>query len=253
MELTFLGTGTATPDLKRNASGMAIRCEDLWLLVDIGPGTLRRMCEAGIDYKWIDGILVTHFHADHTADLAAFLFASNYAYGPFREEPFTVVGPRGLNNFYEALKAAYGHWIVPRDNRLSIHELDTADRDNILLHGVDVVSVPSRHSAPSLSYRLSDGNTALTVSGDTDYSEYLIELACGSDCLICECSMPDGMKVDGHLIPSEAGMVAAAANVEKLVLTHFYPPCEDVDVKAQASALFKGEIIVAQDLMVMEV
>ncbi len=253
MEITFLGTGTATPDLKRNASGLAIHCGDLWLIVDIGPGTLRRMCEAGIDYRWIDAILITHFHADHTADLAPFLFASNYAYGPYRKEPFTIVGPRGLEQFYHALTTAYGHWIVPREERLIIRELDILVRDTIVLNGVEVVSVPSIHSGPCLSYRFTYGASVLTVSGDTDYSEGLIELAGGSNTLICECSMPDGMKVDGHLTPSEAGMTAGAANVQKLVLTHFYPPCEEIDVKAQASAFFKGEIIVAEDLMIMEV
>jgi ribonuclease BN (tRNA processing enzyme) len=45
---------------------------------------------------------------------------------------------------------------------------------------------------------------------------------------------------------------AAEAGVGKLVLTHFYPPCEDVDVVQQAAGFFSGEIVKARDLMVIE-
>ena len=76
MEITILGSGTATPSLDRNASGLMIRAAETWALVDMGPGTLRRMCEAGIDARLIDLILITHFHPDHVSDLAPFLFAS---------------------------------------------------------------------------------------------------------------------------------------------------------------------------------
>jgi len=93
----------------------------------------------------------------------------------------------------------------------------------------------------------------LTVSGDTDMSENLVALARGTDVLICECSMPDGSKISGHLTPSEAGISAQRAEAKKLVLTHFYPPCDDVDVVRQASKTFSGEIIRAEDLMVLDV
>ena len=47
MKITILGTGTATPRLERNASGLMVTAAGLRVPVDLGPGILRRMCEAG--------------------------------------------------------------------------------------------------------------------------------------------------------------------------------------------------------------
>ncbi len=253
MEITILGSGTATPNLDRNASGLAVRAEGLWILVDIGPGVLRRLCEARIDSKWIDVILVTHFHPDHVSDLAPFLFASNYEYGPVRQQAFHVVGPVGLKQFYDALIGCYGSWIVPTGDRLIVREVDSQAPDTFSLGEITIRSAPSPHSFPSVSYRIEGKGVSVTVSGDTDVSEELVKLAKGTDVLVCECSFPEGIKIAGHLIPSEAGRTAARAGAKKLVLTHFYPPCDEVDIVTQAAAVFSGEIVKAKDLMVIPV
>lgn len=253
VEITILGSGTATPTPARNASGLVVRTSDALILVDIGPGTLRRMCEAGIDHRRIDMILITHFHPDHVSDLVPFLFASNYAYDTPRSEPFHLIGPRGVEQFYMSLVGIYGDWIVPSGGRLLIEELEAQTPDVVNRAGVTVRSVPSVHMIPSLSYRIESGGVSVTISGDGDFSEDLVSLAADTDVLICECSFPDDMKVPGHMVPSEAGRTAALAAAKKLVLTHFYPPCDEVDVIEQAAMAFDGEIVKAADLMVIEV
>jgi ribonuclease BN (tRNA processing enzyme) len=249
MEITILGSGTATPSLKRNASGLAIKSGGVLIVVDMGPGTIRRMCEADIDYRHVDAIAITHFHPDHVSDIVPFLFAANYAFGPIREEPFFLIGPDGLDTWCRSLVAVHGDWIVPRNDRLKIRELNADGPDSTNLDRVKMLSVPSEHSAPSLSYRIEDANGSVTLSGDTDITENLVELAKDTDVLVCECSMPEGRKVPGHLVPSEAGAMAARAGAGKLVLTHMYPPCEEADVAAQAATVFSGEVVKAEDLM----
>ncbi len=253
MEVTILGSGTATPSLERNASGLVVRTSGLWIMVDIGPGTIRRMCEARIDTKLVDMILITHFHPDHVSDLVPFLFASNYAFGPVRVEPFDLVGPQGLEQFYNGLVAVFHDWIVPKGNRLRKREMSVDGPDQFVTDEMTIRSIPSPHSFPSLSYRLEADGTSLTISGDTDDSQSLVELARDTDLLICECSMPDGEKVPGHLVPREAGRIADRANAKRLVLTHFYPPCDAVDVARGAATVYRGPIIIAQDLMVIAV
>ena len=253
MKVTILGTGTATPIPERNASGLVVAAGGSLILVDLGPGTFRRLCDAEIDMKAIDVILVTHFHPDHVSDLVPFLFASNYAYGPFREAPFHLVGPTGMEKFYSAMVAVYGHWIVPTNERLLMHEMETAATDKLVIGGVKILSAPSAHSAPSLSYRIEADGSSVTLSGDTDLTENLVELARDTDLLVCECSMPEGRKIPGHLVPSEAGDVARRAGAKRLVLTHFYPPCDEVDVAEQAAMAFSGEITRAEDLMVIAI
>ncbi len=224
----------------------------LRVLVDLGPGILRRMCEAGIDYKSIDIILITHFHPDHVSDLTPLLFASNYAYGASREEPFLLIGPTGLEQFYQALVRVYGNWIVPTGNRLIKKEINAHAPDVFVSGGLVIRSAPAAHSNPAVSYRLEAEGSSVTISGDTDISENLVELARNTDILICECSMPEGSKIPGHLVPAEAGIVAERARAKRLILTHFYPPCDEVDVAKQASKKFSGQIIKGEDLMVIK-
>jgi ribonuclease BN (tRNA processing enzyme) len=253
MKITILGSGTITPDKERNPSGLCVHAAGLWMVVDMGPGILRRMSEAEIDVRWLDVVLITHFHPDHVSDLVPFLFASNYAYHDQRREQFHLVGPRGLEQFYSGMVSLYGHWIVPTGDRLKIRELDPSGPDSVDFGQVTIRSIPSVHSFPSLSYRIEAEGMSLTVSGDTDVSDGLIQLAQGTDVLISEASFPDGMKVQGHLVPSEAAEIAQLAGAKKLVLTHFYPPCKEQDVVAQAAQVFPGEILKAQDLMIIEV
>jgi ribonuclease BN (tRNA processing enzyme) len=56
-----------------------------------------------------------------------------------------------------------------------------------------------------------------------------------------------------HLTAGAAGRVAAAAGARRLVLTHFYPECEGVDIPAQVAAWFDGEIVVGEDGLALQI
>ncbi len=75
------------------------------------------------------------------------------------------------------------------------------------------------------------------------------ELGRDADLLIADCSMPDEAKIEGHLTPGLAGELAAAGGVKLLVLSHFYPACDGVDVVAQCRRHYAGPIVCAEDLM----
>ena len=75
LRLTVLGSGTAIPVRDRFPAGYLVQSKDSNVLIDCGPGTLRRLAETGVDLDAIDAVLLTHYHTDHCADLAALLFA----------------------------------------------------------------------------------------------------------------------------------------------------------------------------------
>jgi ribonuclease BN (tRNA processing enzyme) len=250
MELTVLGSGTIVPSLTRWSPGYVLRAGPTTILIDLGPGTLRRMVEAGAGLVDIDAVCLSHFHPDHIADFVPLVFASKYAMGSQRQRDLTVVAPAGFGELYAGLIEVFGNWIVPEAYRIDLRESDGSPID---VGSCRVTTAPVNHNPESIAYRFEGDGVSLVYSGDTDWSEELIILARGADLLLLECSFPDNMKIPGHLTPSEAGRLARDAGVSHLVLTHLYPPVEDVDIVSLAGASFPGRVTVAEDLMVIRV
>ena len=137
---------------------------------------------------------------------------------------------------------------------LKFIELDNHSKDFRNFNDFSIESAPVEHNPESIAYRITaaDG-TSVVYSGDTDFSENLIELANDADLLICESALPDNMGVKGHLTPSGAGEIATRAGVHKLVLTHFYPDCENVDISQECRKTYGGKLLLAEDLMEIRV
>jgi ribonuclease BN (tRNA processing enzyme) len=133
----------------------------------------------------------------------------------------------------------------------AVQELAQDRTDSFTVADLTIKTAPVSHIASSLAYRVESGGRAVVYSGDTDWSDSLIELARGADCLVLEASNP--FKVPGHLTPGEAGRLAAQTRVPRLVLTHLYPPCDAVDVAAECSLAYPGEVILAEDGLRLEV
>ena len=75
MQVTVLGSGTAIPVPGRFPAGYLVEIPDTVAMVDCGPGTLRRLAMSGVGLDRLDALLLTHYHTDHCADVAALLFA----------------------------------------------------------------------------------------------------------------------------------------------------------------------------------
>lgn len=249
MRLTILGSGTAIPVADRFPAAYAVELPAGLALVDCGPGALRRLAQAGCGLDRLSAVLLTHYHTDHCADLAALLFALRSPQYEGRA-PMRLFGAPGLCRLVEKLTEAWP-WLQPRGYELQLHETPPGRFE---LLGAAVDAVPIRHTAQSLGWRIDAGSGgSLAFSGDADECEQLVDLARGVDAFVCEAATPDGHKLDGHLTPSLAAAHAARAGCRRLVLTHFYPPCEGVDLRAQAATAFAGEITLARDLMTIDV
>ena len=247
MELVVLGSGTCVPSKRRSPAGYLVRIENELLLFDSGSGSLGRIASAGIDFTKISRIFYTHLHLDHTSDLLAILFARKHAKNRAQDTPLKLYGPGGFSTYVNALTSIPEHSLQSEQALFTMQDL-TADA--ISTENSVVSYLPMKHGRRSLGYRIETRDQhSLVYSGDTDVCPETIELARNCDALILECSHPDGHKVDGHLTPSLAGQIATEAGCKRLVLTHFYPICDGVDIKAQCTRHFSGEIILAEDMM----
>jgi ribonuclease BN (tRNA processing enzyme) len=252
--VTILGSGTVVPSLRRSSCSVLIEHGESKLVLDLGAGTMRRLLEAGVAIPEVSHLLFSHLHPDHTGEFIPFLFATKYPETYRRRTPFWVVGALGLQDFYDKLKGVYGEWIILEEGLMRIIELKSSGPDRLPLEGFEILSLPMSHIASSLGYRVQfRGGFSVAYSGDTDYCENLITLAKGADLFLCECALPDDLKVTGHLTPFLAGDIATRSGVKRLVLTHFYPECDAADIEGQCRRSYSGPLILAQDLMSFEI
>ncbi len=273
MKITILGSGTAAPRLKRNMSGYLLEANNKKILFDAGAGTIRQLLELKVSLLDIDDIFCTHLHNDHINDLGAIIWSSNY--GMARKKPLNICGPRGFKEYFKALMEKI---LKPKKLNYRVNAREMGDgtiikiplnennnkkfsiinkiNKNLMIgknnkNAIIIKSIKSRHTNSSVSYRIEYNSKAIVYSGDTGYSDEIIKISKDADLLILECSFP--YKAEGHLTPNLCGKIAAKANAKKLVLTHFYPECDLVDVKKQCSKEYKGEIVLAEDFMVIGV
>ncbi|MEW6064113.1 MAG: MBL fold metallo-hydrolase, partial [Bacillota bacterium] len=97
-----------------------------------------------------------------------------------------------------------------------------------------------KHNLPAYSISI-EGSKRFVYSGDTAYQEELIKLAAGADLFLCEAS---GLEQDmeylqeNHLTARQAGQLAKAAGVKRLMITHFYPEYVLSELQKQAEEGF---------------
>ena len=248
--VTILGSGTCVPSLKRSACAALVRIGKARILVDSGPGTMHRLLEAGTTIYDLTHLCYTHFHPDHTAELVPLIFATKYPDLNRRKTPLTICAGSGFERFFKGLLQVYGNWIELPTGMVRRVELRNNGPDRIRFDTFSISTLPVEHNPESLAFRVEDNNgRAVVFSGDTDVSENLVALAQGADLLICESALPDDLKVNGHLTPSLAGSMATRAGVGRLVLTHFYPECEQADIRRQCRQTYSGPLELAEDLM----
>jgi ribonuclease BN (tRNA processing enzyme) len=253
MRVTILGSGTGVPSLRRSSCALLVEAGSTALLFDVGAGTIRRLLENHTRIEDITHLCLSHFHPDHSGELASFLFALRNPALHRDGHHLTLIGGPGFIAFFERLKQAFGHWIDLGDHRLSLVELGGTGPDQITVDDLVIRTAPVLHNVESLAFRVERQGRTMVYSGDTDHCESLIDLARGADLLVCESATPDHLKIDGHLTPSLAGDIAQRAGVKVLVLTHFYPECDKTDIAKACRRTYDGELFPAEDLMRFDV
>jgi ribonuclease BN (tRNA processing enzyme) len=191
-------------------------------------------------------VALTHFHIDHHGDLPTLVFAWKYGQLPTRSEPLEVVGPAGTRALLERLAAAYGDWLLSPGFAITIREI--APGESVPLSPevrLGALKVP--HTPESVAYSIERGNRRVVYTGDTGPDDALADWARHCDVLVCECSLPASMAIKEHLTPEQCAALAARSQPRHLVLTHFYPPVERLDIRATVATQYSGPVTVARD------
>lgn len=252
MEVTIVGSGTVVPRLARRQSCVVVKAGSETLVFDLGSGAVRGMLHAGLDPFDVDRIFFTHFHPDHTVDVVPLLFGINYGSEEKRSRPLYITGPEPFERFWASITDVWGEWMIG-DYPLEISELPHICRSPLDLPDVRLSWAPAEHRPESISYRLEADGKAFVYTGDTEYSESVVDLARGANTLLIECSFPDESPIPGHLTPDSAARIASEAGVKRVVLTHVYPAADKLDLVSEVKQAYGGEVVVAEDGLKLQV
>jgi len=244
MKIIILGCSPILTDKSCfNCSGYLV---DSKILFDCGPGIWKALCQMSIQCSQIDFIALSHFHVDHTSDLAAILLARYLS--PHTQNPLRIIGPPGLKDWFNKLTEVIGTW--SRDMNTELIELDKS----FIINGYTLAGVPIPHTDNSMCFRLVDkNNRVFFYSGDSDFDIALVKNAVHADIAFIECSNTNETKVKGHLTPELAAQIAGEAQIKHLVLTHMYPEVRAIDVYTQVKKYFAGTLTLAHDGLIFEI
>ena len=275
-QVVILGTGTPVPDHTRAGAGVAIVYESQAYIFDVGGGVVQRMIEASshLDIPAlfptnIQHVFITHLHSDHMLDLVELVWTLWWR----RTSQISVWGPAGLEvaakGMYEMMNAdvtirsssspGSSPVVNPGFYRIIPTEIEEG---TIFTNGgitIEAFTVAHGNISPAFGYRVTTPDKVIVISGDTSYSEKLVEMAKGADVLVHEVISNEGVSElsedwrlyhsRSHTVTNELARVATEARPDLLVLYHvlFYgAPVETVLTEVQA--LYDGEVVLANDL-----
>jgi ribonuclease Z len=225
--LHLLGTGAAFSDARRTTTMLAFEHLGRALVVDCGGDVVQRLLASGVALESVEGLIVTHEHADHVGGFPLFM-EKMWLSG--RREPIPIHG------IEPALAQARRAW----------ESFDTRDWKGvpeILWRPVEhrpgaevlrnerwhVTASPGIHPVPVVGIRVeAAGGGIVAYSADTAPAPEIVRLATGADVLVHEAQKTSAPGV--HTSYEEAARAAFEAGVRKLVLVHLPPGVSEADL-----------------------
>ncbi|HET9256059.1 MAG TPA: MBL fold metallo-hydrolase [Pseudonocardiaceae bacterium] len=241
MRLTVLGCSGSVPGPESPASGYLVQAGDTSVALDLGNGTLGAL-QRHLDPFTLGGLLLSHLHPDHCADVSAMTVYRRYHPDPTPHARLPLYGP---GDAAERLAAAYAPNAKERvtTDLSDVYDFRTYNAE-ASVGPIQVRAAPVVHPCEAYALRLHHEGKTLVYSGDTGPCRALPELATGADVLLAEASWPDhpDNPPDIHLSGKQAGEAATQAGVGRLLITHVPPWTDPARVLAEAKAAFDGPV-----------
>ncbi|HEB97403.1 MAG TPA: MBL fold metallo-hydrolase [Sedimenticola thiotaurini] len=220
MRLQFMGSGDAFGSGGRFNTCFHVTGDRSNFLIDCGASSLIALKAKEVAINSIRTIFITHFHADHFGGIPFLILDAQFF--SKRRGPLTIAGPRGLAEWYQrAMETAFpGSSTTKLRFELSLVELEPMVMTTV--DGVTVRPFSVNHGVPGgpfHAYRFEVEGRSIAYTGDTEWTDNLIEAGAGVDLLIAEAYFFE-KKIKLHLDYQTLAERLPLIKPKRLVLTH---------------------------------
>lgn len=232
MKLTVLGNNGPFPAAGGACSGYLLQEKNINILIDCGNGVLSNLQKV-IGFEELDAIILTHLHSDHMSDMLVLKYAVEIKKKRgLLDKTFDVFAPPEPIEEYQRLDVA------------NVFNLKSIQQDLTLRFGsITITFAEMKHPVKCFAVSAQNGNSRFVFSGDTSWTESIIEFSSGSDLLMLDAGLLAKDKTSEnvpHLTARECGIVAQKSGVKKLLLTHFWPEYNVNELLSEAKESFEN-------------
>ncbi len=219
VSVRFLGCGDAFGSGGRLQTCFSVEAAEGRFLIDCGASSLAAMRRFGADPSLIDAILVTHLHGDHFGGLPFFLLDAQWV--TRRTRPLVVAGPPGLVERTRAAMDVLFPGSAATGWRFALEFVELPERRQTRIASLAVTAYAVVHAsgAPAYALRVACGGKEVAYSGDTAWTEALVDAARGADLFVCEAYTYE-RKVPDHLDYRTLAEHRGRLGCRRLVVTH---------------------------------
>lgn len=249
LQLVILGVSNAVPGEDHQNTHFVLVGGQRMVLVDCTGNPIIRLKHAGLDYRDLTDLILTHFHPDHVAGVPPFLM-NLWLLG--RTDPLHIYGLGDTLDRVEKMMELYQWDTWPGFFPVIFKRLPEVEMAVVLdTEEFSIYSSPVRHIIPTIGLRFDSkpSGKAIAYSCDTEPSPEVINLAEKCEVLIHEATG----ETYGHTSAARAGEVARRSGAGRLILIH-YDTLQDgaEELIAQAAGSYHGPVSLAENFMRLE-
>jgi len=271
IKVTILGSGTPRVNIDRFSQSILIEHKNDKFLFDAGRGALLRLNQSRILPNEIENIFFTHLHSDHILGFSDILM-TGWVY--HRQKPLNIFGPPGTINFVDSTIKSFEEDIKVRSlppESLNVENLKSNIEiiyDDFIYkkNGLTIETFAVKHEpfTYAFGFKIFNSKYCMVISGDTTYSEQVIEKAKNCDLLIHEIAHASEHTLEKY--PKAKGVISYhtdASQVSKIIntvkprltiLNHVLSldGSSDEQILNEIKKNTKHKVLIAKDLMTID-
>jgi ribonuclease BN (tRNA processing enzyme) len=242
VRVRFLGSGDAFGSGGRFQTCIHVTSDEATFLIDCGASTLIAMRRFSVAPNDVQFILISHFHGDHFGGLPFFLLDAQFV--SRRTSPLAIAGPPGIEARTREIMEVMFPGSSQTRQAFPIEFVDLEEGRENVVGRVAVTPYRVAHGSGFIPYglRVRSAGKVIAYSGDTEWTETLVQVADGADLFICE-SYVFEKKVKSHLDYRTLMSHRARLGCRRLILTHLSADVLDRLDEVEAEYAEDGKLI----------